>query len=127
MPHWTVSLPDGTKEDHLITLPCLHIEGLWYGSLYIELTNTSYTRSSSGWLSTINYQGTPPFVLVRAFEQAASRGVEHYKHRSEDRSSVHGCDRSKGGGPYVTDGGARRVGGLCFVVQGGKRYLRERF
>ena len=29
-------------------------------------------------MSTINYQGTPPFVLVRAFEQAASRGVEHY-------------------------------------------------
>ncbi len=53
----TVSLPDGTKEDFLITLPRLRIEGLWYGSPYIELTDTSYIQSSSGWLSTIKYQG----------------------------------------------------------------------
>jgi oxysterol-binding protein-related protein 9/10/11 len=53
----TVSLPDGTKEDYLITLPRLRIEGLWYGSPYIELTDTSHIQSSSGWLSTIKYQG----------------------------------------------------------------------
>ena len=53
----TVSLPDGTREDYLITLPRLRIEGLWYGSPYIELTDTSYIQSSSGWLSTIKYQG----------------------------------------------------------------------
>ncbi|KAI0277804.1 Oxysterol-binding protein [Russula aff. rugulosa BPL654] len=53
----TVSLPDGTKEHYLITLPRLRIEGLWYGSPYIELTDTSYIQSSTGWLSTIKYQG----------------------------------------------------------------------
>ena len=53
----TVSLPDGKKEDYLITLPRLRIEGLWYGSPYIELAETSYIQSSSGWLSTIKYQG----------------------------------------------------------------------
>jgi len=53
----TVSLPDGKKEDYLITLPRLRIEGLWYGSPYIELTDMSYIQSSSGWLSTIKYQG----------------------------------------------------------------------
>jgi hypothetical protein len=53
----TVSLPDGKKEDYLITLPRLRIEGLWYGSPYIELTDSSYIQSSSGWLSTIKYQG----------------------------------------------------------------------
>jgi len=53
----TVSLADGTKEDYLITLPRLRIEGLWYGSPYIELTEASYIQSSSGWLSTIKYQG----------------------------------------------------------------------
>ncbi|KAH9990363.1 Oxysterol-binding protein [Russula vinacea] len=53
----TVALPDGSKEDYLITLPRLRIEGLWYGSPYIELTETSYIQSSSGWLSTIKYQG----------------------------------------------------------------------
>ena len=53
----TVSLPDGTKEDYPITLPRLCIEGLWYGSSYIELSETSCIQSSSGWLSTIKYQG----------------------------------------------------------------------
>ncbi|KAH9009685.1 Oxysterol-binding protein [Lactarius pseudohatsudake] len=53
----TISLPDGQKEDYLITFPRLRIEGLWYGSPYIELAETSYIQSSSGWLSTIKYQG----------------------------------------------------------------------
>jgi oxysterol-binding protein-related protein 9/10/11 len=41
----------------LITFPRLRIEGLWYGSPYIELAETSFIQSSSGWLSTIKYQG----------------------------------------------------------------------
>ncbi len=49
------------KEDYLITLPRLRIEGLWYGSPYIELTDTSYIQSSSGWLSPIKYQGNGYF------------------------------------------------------------------
>lgn len=53
----TITLPDGQKEDYLITLPRLRIEGLWFGSPYIELAETSYIQSSSGWLSTIKYQG----------------------------------------------------------------------
>jgi len=53
----TVSLPSGGKEEFLITLPKLRIDGLWYGSPYIELTDTSYIQSSTGWLSTIEYKG----------------------------------------------------------------------
>ena len=49
----TVDLPSGKKEQFLITLPRLRIDGLWYGSPYIELTETSYIQSSSGWLSTV--------------------------------------------------------------------------
>ena len=49
----TVDLEDGSKEEFLITLPRLRIDGLWYGSPYIELTETSYIQSSSGWLSTV--------------------------------------------------------------------------
>ena len=49
----TVDLPGGGKEEFLITLPRLRIDGLWYGSPYIELTETSYIQSSSGWLSTV--------------------------------------------------------------------------
>ncbi|KAI0729684.1 hypothetical protein C8Q72DRAFT_827296 [Fomitopsis betulina] len=53
----TVNLPDGDKEEFLITLPRLRIDGLWYGSPYIELSETSYIQSSTGWLSTIEYKG----------------------------------------------------------------------
>ncbi|TFY65551.1 hypothetical protein EVG20_g5532 [Dentipellis fragilis] len=53
----TVKLPSGEREEYLITLPRLRIDGLWYGSPYIELTEMSYIQSSSGWLSTIEYKG----------------------------------------------------------------------
>ncbi|KAH9916255.1 Oxysterol-binding protein [Epithele typhae] len=53
----TVDLPSGGTEQFLITLPRLRIDGLWYGSPYIELAETSYIQSSSGWLSTIEYKG----------------------------------------------------------------------
>ncbi|KAI6013079.1 hypothetical protein BKA83DRAFT_4269199 [Pisolithus microcarpus] len=53
----TVRLPSGGVEEYLITLPRLRIDGLWYGSPYIELTDTSYIQSSSGWLSQIEYKG----------------------------------------------------------------------
>ncbi|KAG8875299.1 Oxysterol binding protein [Tulasnella sp. 331] len=44
-------------EEYLITLPSLRIDGIFYGSPYIELTNTSWISSSTGWLSTIEYKG----------------------------------------------------------------------
>lgn len=51
----TVDLPNGAgQEEFLITLPRLRIDGLWYGSPYIELTETSYVQSSTGWLSTVS-------------------------------------------------------------------------
>jgi oxysterol-binding protein-related protein 9/10/11 len=50
-------LPDGTVEKYLITLPRLRIDGLWYGSPYIELTDTSYIVSSTGYTATIEYKG----------------------------------------------------------------------
>ncbi|KIM89944.1 hypothetical protein PILCRDRAFT_95024 [Piloderma croceum F 1598] len=52
-----VDLPSGEKEEYLITLPRLRIDGLWYGSPYIELAETSYIQGSNGWLSTIEYKG----------------------------------------------------------------------
>lgn len=57
-----VKLPDGTVEDYLITLPNLRIDGIFYGSPYIELTNTSWIASSSGWVSTIDYKGKGYFT-----------------------------------------------------------------
>jgi hypothetical protein len=51
----TVELANGEKEEYLITLPRLRIDGIWYGSPYIELTDTSYIQSSTGWLSTVRF------------------------------------------------------------------------
>ncbi|MCO5565978.1 hypothetical protein L7F22_019653 [Adiantum nelumboides] len=49
---------DGKDETlYLITLPHLQIEGLIWGSPYIELGGASHICSSSGYLATINYSG----------------------------------------------------------------------
>jgi len=53
----TVALASGDKEEYLITFPRLRIDGLWYGSPYIELAETSWIQSSTGWQSTIEYKG----------------------------------------------------------------------
>ena len=44
-------------EDYLITLPSLHIEGLWNGSPYVELNGNSYIQSSSGYTAKVDYSG----------------------------------------------------------------------
>lgn len=38
-------------------LPLLPLPGIWYGSPYIELSDTSYIASSTGYLSVIEYKG----------------------------------------------------------------------
>lgn len=44
-------------EDYLITLPSLHIEGIVYGSPYVELNRSTTITSSSGYVATIDYSG----------------------------------------------------------------------
>lgn len=41
----------------LITLPSLHIEGIVYGSPYVELNKNTTITSSSGYVATIDYSG----------------------------------------------------------------------
>ncbi|KAL5478891.1 KES1 [Sanghuangporus weigelae] len=54
----TLNLPNGAgKETYLVTFPRLVIAGLLIASPYIELTETSYIASSTGYLSTIEYSG----------------------------------------------------------------------
>lgn len=53
----SVKLPSGSTEKYTITFPKLRIDGIWYGSPYIELTDTSYIASSTGYISTIEYKG----------------------------------------------------------------------
>jgi len=53
----TVKLPSGQSEKYLITLPKLRIEGLWFGAPYIELAESSYIQSSSGYHAALSYSG----------------------------------------------------------------------
>lgn len=46
---------DRYNEDHLITMPKVHVEGLMSASLAPELSGTSYVRSSSGYTTKIEY------------------------------------------------------------------------
>ncbi|GAC73112.1 hypothetical protein PANT_8d00068 [Moesziomyces antarcticus T-34] len=53
-----LKLPGSANEElYLITLPNLLIEGLWYGSPYVELTGNSYIQSTTGLLTTLSYTG----------------------------------------------------------------------
>lgn len=45
------------KEKYLITLPTLHIEGLIYGSPFVELEKTTRIASTSGYVIKIDYSG----------------------------------------------------------------------
>lgn len=45
------------KEDYLITLPGLHIEGLLMASPYVELNGKSYIQASNGMITVIEYSG----------------------------------------------------------------------
>ncbi|KAJ9157446.1 Protein KES1 [Pleurostoma richardsiae] len=56
----TVPVPDSSPaqaDTYLITLPSLHIEGLIFGSPFIELDGASYITSSTGYTAKVDYSG----------------------------------------------------------------------
>ncbi|KAI1638138.1 hypothetical protein F4809DRAFT_270807 [Biscogniauxia mediterranea] len=55
----SVPLPNDPeeKEVFLISLPSLHVEGLIFGSPFIELDGASYITSSSGFTAKVDYSG----------------------------------------------------------------------
>ena len=54
--HAVFSIP-AYNETYLITLPNLHIEGLIFGSPFVELNDKTYISSSSGYTAKIDYSG----------------------------------------------------------------------
>ncbi|KAJ7199567.1 hypothetical protein C8J57DRAFT_1544979 [Mycena rebaudengoi] len=46
-----VKLPNGEEEEYLLTFPKMRIDGLWYGSPYIELTDQTYIYKGKGYFS----------------------------------------------------------------------------
>ncbi|RCI14307.1 hypothetical protein L249_5930 [Ophiocordyceps polyrhachis-furcata BCC 54312] len=60
--HAVLTLPIGSgdekhEERYVITLPSLHIEGLIFGTPFVELDGTSTIASSSGFTAKIDYSG----------------------------------------------------------------------
>ncbi|KAK3334754.1 hypothetical protein B0H65DRAFT_331052 [Neurospora tetraspora] len=58
--HAVLTVPSSTSDQpdtFLITLPSLHIEGLIFGSPFIELDGASYITSSTGYTAKIDYSG----------------------------------------------------------------------
>lgn len=56
--HAVLTVPvNGKKETYLITLPSLHIEGLIFGSPFVELDGSSQIVSSTGYTAKIDYSG----------------------------------------------------------------------
>jgi hypothetical protein len=58
--HAVLTVPVAGAEEpdvYLITLPSLHIEGLIYGSPFVELNSASYITSSTGFTAKIDYSG----------------------------------------------------------------------
>lgn len=53
----TVKPKSGGQETYLITLPALRIEGIVWGSPYVELTDKSAIQSSTGFTVAIEYKG----------------------------------------------------------------------
>lgn len=49
--------PGEPADKYLITLPALHIEGLYFGSPFIELEGATYITSSTGYTAKIDYSG----------------------------------------------------------------------
>ncbi|PBP24708.1 oxysterol-binding protein [Diplocarpon rosae] len=54
--HAVFSIP-AFNETYLISLPNLHIEGLIFGSPFVELNDKTYITSSSGYTAKIDYSG----------------------------------------------------------------------
>lgn len=90
----TVTLPT-TVEEYLITLPRLRIDGLWYGSPYIELVDNSCLVGSTGWVGVVEYKGKGYFS-----------GKSHSFKATLSPPGVSAGDKDKNGsnGTYVVEG-----------------------
>ncbi|KAK8045484.1 hypothetical protein PG993_005508 [Apiospora rasikravindrae] len=59
--HAVLTVPDPSnpaqKDTYIITLPSLHVEGLLFGSPFIELDGASYISSSTGFTAKVDYSG----------------------------------------------------------------------
>jgi len=70
---WSVLGREGGVFDHAARL---RIDGLWYGSPYIELAETSYIQSSTGWLARF-VPPHPPTTVLQSWLTHPSLQIEY--------------------------------------------------
>lgn len=84
-----VTLPNGSVESYLITLPKLRIEGLLMASPYVELTETSHIQSSTGYHALIEYKGKGYFsgkahtFTAKVYDRPKTTKEVHLKYQIE--------------------------------------------
>lgn len=99
-----VAKKGGGEDLYLITLPHLVIEGLWYGSPYVELSGTSYISSSTGYLATINYLGKGYFSgKAHSYKATVSPSSQPTHPLYEVEGQWSGSSKFKGKGPKGKD------------------------
>jgi hypothetical protein len=101
----------GEKEEYLLTLPKLRIDGIWYGSPYIELTDFSYIVGPA-WVSTIEYKG---------------KGYFSGKSHSFKATMAARPGTGSGKGEYVMEGTWHQSSTFTSVVSGGKYFKGQTF
>ncbi|KAL7420715.1 Oxysterol-binding protein 4 [Cryptotrichosporon argae] len=84
----------GGEETYLITLPKLRIEGIVWGSPYIELVESSAIQSSTGYTSVIDYKGKGYFSgkahSFKATLQHKGKSVQTYEGQWTGVSTIGG-------------------------------------
>ncbi|KAK4686472.1 hypothetical protein P7C73_g3653, partial [Tremellales sp. Uapishka_1] len=87
-----IKLQGGGEESFLITLPKLRIEGIVWGSPYVELTDTSAIQSSTGFTAVIDYKGKGYFTgkqhSFKATIQHGSKTLQSYEGQWTGKSTI---------------------------------------
>lgn len=92
-----VTPKSGKQETYLITLPKLRIDGIIWGSPYIELTETSAIQSSTGYTANIEYKGKGYFSgKPHQFKAKLNKGSHTIQTFEGDWTGVSTVGSSKG-------------------------------
>lgn len=90
----TVKPKSGGEEKYLITLPKLRIEGIVWGSPYVELADNSAIQSSTGFTAQIDYKGKGYFTgkshTFKATLLHGSKSVQTYEGQWTGTSHIGG-------------------------------------
>jgi hypothetical protein len=107
-----VKTPEGKMEKYLITLPTLQIQGVWMGSPYTELSQTSQIQSSTGWLANVCHLSSFPvlpfslpariYILISETSQIEYKGKGYFSGKAHSFKAV--MSRNTGGKSHTFEG-----------------------